>query len=82
MLEKYKNMMFIILIIGSLLAVFSSILATVIARKARHWCCNVNVGIFMFVSWILLVLAGVVMGVISFTSEDTFLSFCDKENAP
>lgn len=80
--EKYKNMMFIILIIGSLLAVISSVLASVIACKQRHWCLHVNVGIFMFIAWILLVFSGVVMGVVSFTSEETFLSFCNKETAP
>ena len=79
---KYKNVAFIILIIGSVLAVVTSILSSIVACKQRHWCCNVNVGIFMFFSWVLLLAAGITMGSISLTKEQTFINFCDKDYVP
>ena len=71
-LNKYKTTIFFILMVGSVLAIVTSILSGIIACKKRHWCCNANVGIFMFFSWILLVTAGIIMGTISLTNEQTF----------
>lgn len=81
-LKKYKDMIFIFLIVASMLAVVSAILPSIIACKHRHWCFNVNSGIFMFISWIILLAMGVIIMVVSFTSEETFMSFCSTETAP
>jgi hypothetical protein len=32
----------------------------------------------MFFSWVLLLAAGITMGSISLTKEQTFIDFCDK----
>jgi|LakMenEpi03Aug12_release.lakeMendotaPanAssembly.Ray.scaffolds.fasta_scaffold526203_1 hypothetical protein len=78
-LSAYKNAAFIVLLIGSSLAVITAIASGVVAlKKNTHWCCNINLGIFMFFSWVLLILAGIVMGSITLTKEETFISFCDN----
>jgi len=79
---KYKTSIFVILIVGAVLAILSAILAGVIACKKRHWCCNANVAIFMFISWVLLLTSGIIMGTVSLTNEQTFLTFCDKAVEP
>jgi len=77
-LSKYKNVAFIVLIVASIIAVVTAVSSSIVACKERHWCCNVNVGIFMFFSWVLLLAAGITMGSISLTKEQTFINFCDK----
>ena len=77
-LSKYKNVAFIVLLVASVLAVVTAITSSIVACKQRHWCCNINVGIFMFFSWVLLIAAGITMGTISLTKEQTFVNFCDK----
>jgi len=77
--SAYKNAAFIVLLIGSLLAIITSVASGFVAcRKNTHWCCNINLGIFMFFSWILLIFAGIVMGSVTLTKEETFISFCDN----
>lgn len=77
-LDGYKNAMFITLLLASILAVITSVVAGCIACKKRHWCCNVNVGVFMFFAWVILLTGGTILGAISLTNEETFISFCDK----
>ena len=66
------------LIVGAVVAFLNAFLGLFVSCKDRGRFCNVLFGVFMMISWLLLMSSGFTVGLVSWTDKSTLLQFCDK----
>jgi len=64
--------------VGAVVAFLNAFLGLFVSCKDRGRFCNVLFGVFMMISWLLLMSSGFTVGLVSWTDKSTLLQFCDK----
>ena len=76
-LGNYQNSAFYMLLIGSIVAVLTGVCGVVVCVKRVPIICNMLVGLFFLIAFLLLFVNGIAIAAVSNTKEETLQQFCN-----